>query len=101
MSQNSEALPLDVQYGRPASLYASQFLINAKAEELTLDCSSGVEQTAGATVVPVHTRLALSWEAAQRLHSLLSQALQQRAGESNVPAAHFRRDDAQLPAFEG
>ena len=98
MSKQNENVELDVQYGRKPALYSSQFLINAGAEELTLDCSSTVEVTGGKTVVPVHTRLALSWGAAERLHALLEQALTQRSNPT-IPAPHIRHDAAKLPTF--
>lgn len=98
MSQQNKPTQLDVQYGRPPVLYSSQFLINANAEELVLDCSSGVDVADDKTVVPVHTRLALSWGAAERLHSLLTQALSQHS-RAPVPSPHIRTDAAKLPAF--
>lgn len=100
MSDQNNGLQLDVRYGQQAALYASQFLINAGGEEVTLDCSSGVETTNNQTVVPIHTRLAMSWGAAERLHSLLQQALEQRTkGSSLVPAPYIRNDAAKLPSF--
>lgn len=99
MQNEQQNLQLDVRYGQQASLYTSQFLINAGAEEITLDCSSGVDTANGNTVVPIHTRLSMSWQAAERLHSLLHQALSQRSKGSPVPTPHIRTNAAKLPSF--
>lgn len=102
MSMKSPEKKLEVRYGQQPALYTSQFMINAAAEEVTLDCMSGVETNAtGDTVVPVHTKLAMSWGAAQRLATLLNQALEQRpkADGPPIPAPHIRTNAAKLPSF--
>ena len=93
---------LDVRYGQQPALYTSQFMINAGAEEVALDCMSGVEaNAAGDMVAPVHTKLAMSWAAAQRLATLLNQALERRPTSSGppIPAPHIRMNAAKLPSF--
>ena len=100
MSNQPQPSELDVRYGQQASLYASQFLINAGAEEVSLDCCSSVEIANGQTVVPVHTRLAMSWEGAMRLHALLQQAIDQKqASKTAIPAPHIPTGAAKLPSF--
>ena len=99
MTNKKKDIQLDVRYGQQPAFYSSQFLINAGAEEVTLDCSSGVDTSGDKTIVPVHTRLSMSWAAAERLHSLLDQALKQRSKSSSVPAPHIRSDAAKLPSF--
>lgn len=99
---NSEQPKFDIRHGQQPALYTSQFMVNAGVEEVTLDCMSAVEHTDdGATIVPVHTKLALSWGAAERLSKLLNEALAQRpSGGSHVPAPHIRSDAAaKLPSF--
>ena len=86
-SSDPQGAQFDVRYGQQPTLYASQFLLSAGVEALILDCSSGIDaQLSTAPVVPVHTRLALSWGAVERLTSLLQQALNQR--RKNVPDAN-------------
>ena len=98
--KNANSLNLDVRFDQQAALYASQFMLNAGVEEVTLDCSSGVEVVGDQTIVPVHTRLALSWGAVERLHSLLHQTLAQRNKTGvPIPAPHIRNDAAKLPSF--
>ena len=101
MPQRNTKQKLDIRYGQQPALYTSQFMINAGVEEVTLDCMSGVEAgVTGNTVVPVHTKLALSWGAAERLASLLNQALAQRPKSgAPIPAPHIPVNAAKLPSF--
>jgi hypothetical protein len=101
---------IEVQYEQRSALYASQFVLNGAEEELVLDCSSGlvVNVPDGRPVMPIHTRLAMSWGAAAKLAVLLNRAVAQHAADqksaaSTTPAA----DDAgatgtyaKLPAIE-
>jgi len=97
---NANELNLDVRYGQQAALYTSQFMLNAGVEEVTLECSSGIEVIGEQTMVPVHTRLALSWGAVERLHSLLQQTLDQRNNSGPpIPTPHIRNNAAKLPSF--
>jgi|GEM_PF-3241255 len=77
---NRVASQVEVRYGQSPALYVNQFVIAAGDEQVLLDCSSGVEQARDAerAVLPVHTRLALSWGAVERLAGLLQQVLTQR-----------------------
>ena len=101
MSTQNRNNQLDVLYGQQPALYTSQFMVNAGVEELVLDCMSGVDPMEdGTTVVPVHTKLALSWGAVERLSKLLNEAIEQRPDHGNhVPAPHIRTDAAKLPSF--
>lgn len=97
---NASELNLDVRYGQQAALYTSQFMLNAGTEEVTLDCSSGIDVVGEQTMVPVHTRLAMSWGAVERLQSLLHQTLEQRKNSgAPIPTPHIRHDAAKLPSF--
>ncbi len=99
-NKNADALSLDVRYGQQAALYSSQFMLNAGVEEVTLECSSGIEVTDDQTVVPVHTRLAMTWGGVERLHALLKETLDQRAKSgAPIPSPHIRNDAAKLPSF--
>jgi hypothetical protein len=103
------ASQVEVRYGQSPALYVNQFVIAAGDEQVLLDCSSGVEQAHDAerAVLPVHTRLALSWGAVERLAGLLQQVLtQRRAGPAGVdprgrPLPPLATPDlACLPALE-
>ena len=91
---------MDVRYDQKPALYTNQFMIHSGPEDIILDCVSGLEVRAGRTLFPVHTKLALSWGAAERLHSLLSETLQQRPQPGGaIPAPHLANRAAKLPAF--
>ena len=92
---------LDIRYDQSPALYTSQFMVRAGDEEVSLDCISSVDTNPqGATVVPVHTQLALSWGAVERLASLLNEALAERhRTDVPVPSPHFSSDAAKLPSF--
>ncbi len=100
-NSTSPSQNLDIRYDQSAALYTSQFMVRAGDEEVSLDCISSVEtNSTGATVVPVHTQLALSWGAVERLASLLNEALAERHRENAaVPSPHFSSDAAKLPSF--
>ena len=94
-----------VSYDAPAVLLASQFMLAAGAEHLLLECSAGVApwSHSAADELPVHTRLGLTWPAAERLARLLNQALTNRNASASCndappPAPHV---SAQWPQFEG
>lgn len=102
MSREDQSSELDVRYNEQAALYTSQFMIHAGEEDVAIDCISRVEAASeGKTVVPVHTKLALSWGAVERLASLLNDALEQRdtTAQKHVPTPHIALDAAKLPSF--
>ena len=72
--------PMSISFHGLPTLFASQFMLSAGDEQVMLDCSPGVmiDPTTGCSNLPIQTRLAMSWQAAERLRSLLTQALQQR-----------------------
>ena len=80
---------MEIQYDQRTALYASQFIINGADDELVLDCSSGVLLDApnGKVLMPVHTRLAMSWGAARRLVTLLHQAIDNHDATQNDNAS--------------
>ena len=71
--QTSQNIPVKIKYDSKAALYANQFIINQSPEEIFLDLSSGPipDPGTGQTIVPIHTRIALSYPGAQRLGELL------------------------------
>ena len=78
-----------VRYDTTAVTYASQFLVNATAEELVIAFSSGfvVDPATRDTLLPVQTRIAITPAGAARLVSALTGALQnlQGGGEAGLP----------------
>jgi len=83
--------PVRVRYEQSMAAHASQFVISATSEELFLDASSGivVDETGDGATLPIHTRLAMSWQAAARLRELLEQAIanQQTRAAAGGPGA--------------
>jgi hypothetical protein len=80
-----------VRYDTTAVSYASQFLVNATAEELVIAFSSGfvVDPSSRDTLLPVQTRIAVTPAGAARLIAALTNALQGlqagAAGEAGLP----------------
>lgn len=68
---------LRVKYDETRASYASQALVQATAEEVFIDFSSGILQdpSAGA-LMPIHTRIAMSHAGAQRLLHALTQTME-------------------------
>lgn len=78
MNANEMTKPsFTVRYDQTTVAHTKQFVVCAGDEELLLECSSGLIGGGGDThELPIHTRLALPWTAAERLHELLGQVLQ-------------------------
>ncbi len=74
---NQEATRLRVKYETPSALYAGQVLVNATSGEVFLNFSSGIipDQAGGESLLPIHTRIAMTRETATRLSALLDQTL--------------------------
>lgn len=73
---------LKVRYENTTAVYANQIVLSANREDLILDFSSGAvpDPESGDPILPVHTRVALSWSGAARLRSLLDKALERQEG---------------------
>ncbi len=90
MSQKeNQTRQVRIRYAETSALYASQFLVNATGEDVVLSFSSGYlsDPASGETLLPVHTRIAMSVAGARRLHALLDQILK---GPSDAPAGDGR-----------
>ena len=97
MADNQNSQQVKVRYSETSALFASQFLINTTSEVIILNFSSGAitDPASGETLLPVHSRIAMTPAAARRLHQVLGSFLaQQQAG--GVPAAA----QAQLPKVQ-
>ncbi len=87
-----------IDYADPSAKYASHFIISTTADEVMLDCASGLirDSVSGKPVIPVHTRLALSYGSAQRLIQLLKQAVNSPPSrDEHSPSAQAARKNAQ------
>ena len=71
MSDNTRFV---IRYDQASAQYAAHTIVNANSNEVIIDFSSGPIPGNDEQVLPVHTRIALSVEAAKRLASLLQHA---------------------------
>lgn len=85
-----------VRYTETSALYASQCLVATTNEDLTLNFSSGpiTDPATGETLLPIHTRIAMTPSAAHRLHQVLGSVLAQQQGGAPAEAK------AQLPKIQ-
>jgi len=82
LKDTPETRQLRIKYDQSMASYASQALVQATAEEVIIDFSSGIIQDPsgqGGAVMPIHTRIAMSHAAAQRLLGALTQTFQKQA----------------------
>lgn len=87
MTDSTPKQRIRIKYEQLSAKYANQVILNGSPEELFLDFSSGPIQDpdTGETIVPVHTRIAMSPSAARRLLSALQQSIQRSGpGTSTV-----------------
>lgn len=78
---STESRQLRVKYDESKASYASQALVQASAEEVIIDFSSGIIQDPsgqGGAVMPIHTRIAMSHAGAQRLLGALNQTFEKK-----------------------
>ena len=75
---SQQQLALQIKYEDMTARYANHVLVNTGQEELYLDFTSGlvVDRAAGVTVMPIHTRIAMTPAAVVRLWQLLGQTVQ-------------------------
>ena len=81
---------IKVRYNETSALYASQFIVNTSGEDLIIYFSSGpiTDPAGGESILPVHTRMAMTINGARRLHSVLENILgKQGADAAKIPAA--------------
>ncbi|MCG8450388.1 MAG: hypothetical protein MI725_12535 [Pirellulales bacterium] len=89
-SQAPANTAFQLQYDQSSAIFSSVFALRADETQVVLDCSSGVlpSMDKSKNILPIHTRLALTWEGVQTLASLLQQSLANRKqrGESSTEA---------------
>jgi hypothetical protein len=98
-NEQSKQQQVKVRYNETSALFASQFIINTTNEDLTINFSSGAitDPASGESVMPVHTRMAMTLSGAQRLHAVLGSILkQQAAAAAGIP----EKAQAQLPKIK-
>ncbi len=78
-----------VRYNETSALFASQFIVNTSAEDVTINFSSGPigDPATGETILPVHTRMAMTMEGARRLHAVLGNILKTDENRGKIPAS--------------
>lgn len=89
---------IKVRYSETSAVYASQVILNATDEDVTINFSSGPmsDPASGETMLPVHTRIAMSRAGAKRLHAVLGQVLSREAEKQRMDEAAT----AQLPKMK-
>lgn len=89
---------IKVRYNETSATYASQFILNTSEEDIIINFSSGplADPAGGETILPVHTRIALSKTGAKRLHAILAKVLEQPAEQETAPEIA----QAQLPKMQ-
>ena len=87
MTKQQNQQQVKVRYNETSALFASQFIINTSAEDITINFSSGPlsDPANGETILPVHTRMAMTREGARRLHAVLGNILAQQENSENIP----------------
>lgn len=84
----SKQQQLQVKYEDRTARYANQVVLTTGQEEVFLDFSSGIipDQGSGVSVLPIHTRIAMTAGGVRRLYQVLGQlfAKQQKAAATAV-----------------
>src|SRR5579862_6843813 len=76
-NQPSNQQVLQVRYDDVKASYANHVLVSVGAEEIYLDFTSGaISDRQGASVLPIHTRVAMTPSGVVRLAQLLQQTCQ-------------------------
>ncbi|HID70479.1 MAG TPA: hypothetical protein EYP35_08495 [Desulfobacterales bacterium] len=89
---------IKVRYNETSALFASQFILNTSEEDITINFSSGpMNDPAGnETILPVHTRIAMTREGALRLRGILDQVLSSGKSKKSVT----KTSQAKLPKIQ-
>jgi hypothetical protein len=80
MTEPKSTQQIKVRYTDTSALFASQFIINTSSDDLTINFSSGPlsDPTSNETILPVHSRIAMTMEGAKRLHAMLDKLLNEK-----------------------
>jgi hypothetical protein len=98
-NEQSRQQQVKVRYNETSALFASQFIINTSNEDLTINFSSGPisDSASGESILPIHTRMAMTLSGAQRLYAVLGDILKQ---QTETPGAAPASAQAQLPSVK-
>jgi len=94
---------LKVKYEQTTAQYANQFLVNTTNEEVFLDLSSGAvtDPSSGEAIIPIHSRIAMSYAGARRLSQILAQAVQRKEqAKPTNPPSDKTKTTARLPKVD-
>jgi len=89
-----------IRYEETQALYASQFMINASDEDIVINFSSGhlSDPNTGESIMPIHTRIALTPSATIRLVNTLTQVVNNMQQTQQVKEnGHNQDHEAGLP----
>ena len=90
MAEETGKQQIKIRYSETSALYASQFIVNTSGEDITINFSSGplTDPASNETILPVHTRMAMTINGARRLHDVLGNILEKQASSaSDIPDA--------------
>ena len=98
----SQSIPLQIKYEDLTARYANHVLLNTGQEELYLDFTSGIvtDRAAGVSMMPIHTRIAMTPAGVVRLWQLLGQAVQNFQVIQTNPAPPQAPTPIEPPAAE-
>jgi len=87
MTTQQKQQQIKVRYNETSAVFASQFILNTSTEDIIINFSSGPlsDPSTGETILPVHTRIALTREGARRLHAVLDNILNQKNPNDSIP----------------
>lgn len=99
-ADSSQPRKLRIKYEEYSARYANQTILSGSSDEVFLDFSSGPvpDAATGESLVPIHTRIAMSHAGARRLLAALQQTLK-RIETSGAKATSAQR--ATLPPVKG
>jgi hypothetical protein len=91
---------IKVRYEATSAKYANQIVVSANREDIILDFSSGAvpDPVSGDPVLPIHSRIALSWAGAARLRALIDQALERQEKANEPPSSESAETVRRAPA---
>lgn len=97
---SSQTRKIKIKYDELSARYANQVVLNGSAEEIYLDFSSGAipDPNTGESVIPIHTRIAMTHAAARRLLGALQQTLSRT--QAAVDAKREAAVSASLPPLQ-
>lgn len=99
-TQAPQQQSVKIRYEETQALYASQFMINASDEDIVINFSSGhiSDPNTGESVMPIHTRIALTPSATVRLINTLTQVINNMQQTQQVKESeHNQKHEAGLP----